>query len=345
MSSGNSETNFTIDGRIVDGVASENIVFATIYSIIVFFGVIGNGVVIAIVCKTRSMHTTTNYLLVNLALADLLSLLFCPGFYDFSLHNVRLSQTTGDFICKVFAGNAVLSVTVLESIFTLMVIAVERYFSLVKPFNTNARLGKGNVRHAIVATWVSALLLCLPGFLSNDYDPEARAYPCNRPWTLDRLTPYKRTYIIVFCSLFIVMPTVVILFCYCSVFYGIHFKKNICCENSAESGEAEKSKKHLLKLLVSLAVAFAVCCIPFAVFFIYVSLISKSTLKQNYDSLHLVHRVVRFFLILNSFINPVLYAAQSSNYRQGLRRISRRFLKTRSNRMAENNQEHLELGE
>ena len=347
MSSGNTETNFSVFGANNDDPSSQNIVFATLYSLIVLFGVVGNGIVIAIVRKTPSMHTTTNYLLVNLAVADLLSLLFCPGFYDFSLHDIRLKQTIGDFICKVFAGNAVLSVTVLESIFTLTVIAAERYFSLVKPFNTSARLKKENVRYAIAATWITAALICIPGFLSNNYDKNATKYPCNRPWTLDRLTPLKRTYIIAFCSLCIVTPTVVILFCYSSIFYGIHFKRNICSENSAEIGE-KKSKKRLLKLLVSLAVAFAICCIPFAAFFIYVSLISQSTLKQNYGTLHLVHRLVRFFLILNSFINPLLYAAQSSNYRQGLRKLCRFRSRTRANesissRALENHQELVEL--
>jgi len=66
-------------------ITNEDIVFATLYSFIVFFGVLGNGIVITIVRKTPSMHTTTNFLLMNLAVADLLSLLFCPGFYDFAL--------------------------------------------------------------------------------------------------------------------------------------------------------------------------------------------------------------------------------------------------------------------
>ena len=97
-------------------ITNEDIVFATLHSFIVFFGVLGNAIVITIVRKTQSMHSTTNYLLMNLAVADLLSLLFCPGFYDFALRNVKLQKTIGDFVCKVFAGNAVISITILESI-------------------------------------------------------------------------------------------------------------------------------------------------------------------------------------------------------------------------------------
>ena len=301
---------------------SEDIVFATLYSFIVFFGVLGNGIIITIVRKTPSMHTTTNYLLMNLAVADLMSLLFCPGFYDFALNNVKLSQAFGDFVCKVFAGNAVLSITVLESIFMLVVIAIERYFSLVKPFHTNARLRKEKICCVIAATWTIASLVCLPGLLSNNYDKEATKYPCNRPWTLNKIEGFKKAYIIVFCLLFMITPTVVISFCYLRICYGIYFIGDICHESPANV-EEEQSKKRLIKLLVSLAVAFVICCMPFAVFFLYVSSISKSTLSRDYNTLHRVHRAVRFLLILNSFINPFLYAAQSSNYREGLKGICR----------------------
>lgn len=319
LNSENSSNNFTVIGP-TEYITSKDIAFATLYSFIVLFGVVGNSIVITIVRKTPSMHTTTNYLLVNLAVADLLSLLFCPGLYDFALHKVKLTQTVGDFVCKVFAGNAVLSVTVLESIFTLTVVAVERCLSLVKPFNTSARLKKENVGYAIAITWILASIICLPGFLSNNYDEYAKEYPCNRPWTLNKLVPSKKTYIRTFCVLCMITPAFVILFCYFSIFYGIHFKKSICREIPGDVAEA-KAKKRLLKLLVSLAVAFVVCCSPFAVFFLYVSLISQSTLCRDYDTLHLVHRSVRFLLILNSFINPLLYAAQSSNYRKAFKSL------------------------
>lgn len=344
LNSENSSNNFTVIGS-TEYITGKDIAFATLYSFIVFFGIVGNGVVIAIVRKTPSMHTTTNYLLVNLAVADLLSLIFCPGFYEFALRNGKLTQTVGDIVCKFFAGNAVLSVTVLESIFTLTVIAIERYVSLVKPFYTSARLKKENVGYAIATTWILASIISLPGFLSNNYDKNSIEYPCNRPWTLNKLVGSKKTYILTFCFLCMITPTLVISFCYFSILHGVHFKKNICREIPGNAAE-EKSKKRLLKLLVSLAVTFVVCCLPFAVFFLYVSLISQSTLHRDYGKLHLVHRSVRFLLILNSFVNPLLYAAQSSNYREAFRRLICLLSRTHENEpipKTENHKEAVEL--
>ena len=68
-----------------------------------------------------------------------------------------------------------------------VVVAVERYLALVKPFQTNARLRKDNVGFVIAVTWIIASLVCLPEILSNNYVENATKYPCNRPWTLENL--------------------------------------------------------------------------------------------------------------------------------------------------------------
>lgn len=47
------------------------------YTIVFLVGIVGNSFVVAIVCKSPRMRTVTNYFIVNLALADILVLLFC----------------------------------------------------------------------------------------------------------------------------------------------------------------------------------------------------------------------------------------------------------------------------
>ena len=101
-----------MNASLGDGqVSSEDIVFSALYSIIVFFGVLGNTVVIIIVAKTPSMHTTANYLLTNLALADFLTLLFCPGMYDFAINSFRINSTLGDIVRGVARGGPGVPVT------------------------------------------------------------------------------------------------------------------------------------------------------------------------------------------------------------------------------------------
>ena len=52
-----------------------NITLWIIYLLVIFVGVAGNVMVVCIVYRFRSMHSTTNYLISNLAIADSVSLL------------------------------------------------------------------------------------------------------------------------------------------------------------------------------------------------------------------------------------------------------------------------------
>lgn len=52
-------------------------VYCVAYSIVFIMGIIGNSCVVAVVVRSPRMRTVTNYFIVNLALADILVVLFC----------------------------------------------------------------------------------------------------------------------------------------------------------------------------------------------------------------------------------------------------------------------------
>ena len=307
--------------------AGQDIAFAVMYSFIIIIGVPANSVVITIVRKTPSMHTTTNFLLMNLAVADLITLMICPGMYDFALKKVRLDKTLGDFICKFFAGNAVVPITINAATVTVCAIAVERYLALVKPFYTRLRLTKKRVRPVVAFIWTIAVLSCIPDLITNTTEPNHHStYPCKRPWSLDEYFNHKG--FVIFSGVFFgLIPGSIIIFCYFGIFRGLFITKTICVppegqERSSNAAlEDQRSKKQLFKLLLWLMVLFCVCTLPFSIFFIYLTALKTNTVVNNRKHLYLVHRMVRFLLTANSFFNPLVYAFQSSNYREGFKRI------------------------
>ncbi|XP_078384213.1 tachykinin-like peptides receptor 86C [Oculina patagonica] len=299
-------------------LTAQDIVFAVLYSAIVVPGVVGNGVIITIVRKTPSMHTATNYLLMNLAVADLLTLLLCPGLYDFALTKVRLQGLTGDLVCKLFAGNAVVPITINVAVVTVCTIAVERYLALVKPFR-NIRLTKESVRYVIAVLWLLALLSCIPDIQANTYDIASSKYPCKRPWSLDEYFLHK-PFIIFTCVGFGVISSLILFICYFEIIRGLYFTRTICSESSVTEAERQ-AKKQLARLVIWLAVLFAACSLPFAVYFLFLVSADIKTVQDNYETLFVLHRVSRFLLFANSFFNPLLYAFQSSNYRDGFKSI------------------------
>ena len=298
-------------------ISTQDVVFAALYSAIVLPGVVGNSIIITIVRKTPSMHTTTNYLLMNLAVADLLTLLLCPGLYDFALTKVRLQGFSGDLICKLFAGNAIVPITINVAVLTVCAIAVERYLALVKPFR-NLRLSKESVGYVIAILWFLALLSCIPDIQANTFDIKSIKYPCKRPWSLDEYFLHK-PFIIFTCVGFGFLSFLILFVCYFEIVRGLYFTRTIWSESTATTEGERQSKKQLARLLIWLALIFALCSLPFAIYFIFLVSADPKTVQDNYDTLYLFHRISRLLLFANSFFNPMLYALQSSNYRDSFK--------------------------
>jgi len=317
MASNTSEVNHSYP-------TGQDIAFAVMYSFIVIIGVPANGIIITIVRKTPSMHTTTNYLLMNLAVADLVTLMLCPGIYDFALNKVRLEKTLGDFICKFFAGNAVVPITINAAVVTVCAIAVERYLALVKPYYARLRLTKKRVPPVVALIWTIAVLCCIPDLTTNTIEPSNHStYPCKRPWSLDEYFHHKG--FIIFSGVFFgLIPSIVTFCCYFWIFLGLFITNTICATPECSSNvalEDQRAKKQLFKLLLWLMILFCICTLPFSIFFIYLTTIDRITIASNRNRFFIVHRMVRFLLTANSFCNPLVYAFQSSNFREGFKRI------------------------
>ena len=64
------------------------------------FGLVGNALVIRIVHKTREMHTTTNYILANLAVSDAIAIFIIPINFAHSGSSGPLVSNFSKFSCK-----------------------------------------------------------------------------------------------------------------------------------------------------------------------------------------------------------------------------------------------------
>lgn len=298
---------------------TQDIIFAALYAGIVIPGVVGNGIVITIVRKTPSMHTTTNYLLLNLAVADLLTLLLCPGLYDFALTKVRLEGFSGDLVCKLFAGNAIVPITINSAVLTVCTISVERYLALLRPFQSNLRISEDKVKYVIAALWFLAFLSCIPDIQANTFDITSSKYPCKRPWSLDEYFLHK-PFIVFTCVGFGIISSLILFICHFEIVRGLYFAKTIFSESTITEAE-RRAKKQLARLLIWLAVVFAVCSLPFSFYFIFLISADFRTVQKNYETLFSLHRLSRLLLFSNSFLNPILYALQSSNFRDGFNLI------------------------
>ena len=292
--------------------------FAIVYALFVLVGVLGNSLVITVVRKNRSMRTTTNFLLVNLAAADIVTLLSCPRTYAFVFYPIHPTGIAGDVLCKFFSGNAVVSTAIVCSILTLTVLAIERYHALLKPMRSGLRIRKGNVGKVIAALWVLAFGISTPDYIANHYSEHYRRCVC--PFSLESMSD-TRLRIHVVCTVGFLggVPFMVLSFCYFQIIKGLFIDNTICGAES--SANDRRAKKRLAKLLISVTLVFYICYIPYASLLTYASLENFQTLVEKQDTLSVLLRTFELLVTCSSCLNPVLYAFQSSNYRAGFKQI------------------------
>ena len=294
-----------------------NIVFAALYAAIVTVGFIGNCLVIAVVRRNKPMQTTTNCLLVNLAAGDIITLIWCPRLYSVSLTGIHPQGLLGDYVCKIFTGNAVIGVAVASSVLTLTILAVERYHALIKPMKTKFLLKQKDVRKVIGIVWTLSLLINIPDFLANNYSKVYKKCVC--PFSLETV---KRNEVHVICTVIFLglFPFLIISFCYLQIMKGIYYSNTIM---SKEAGVRDdmRSRKKLARLLLSVTVAFYLCYLPYGNFWLAMVLVKESTIVFSQTELAVVLKVVEFLMVCSSSMNPILYAFQSSNYRKGFKKI------------------------
>ena len=272
-------------------------------------GLIGNVLVIRIVHKTREMHTTTNYLLANLAVSDVITILVGPLFYVSHLVGY-LTDGFGRFACKF---SALLNISLMVSSFTLTVIAVERYHALLKPFSTGLRLKEDNIKQAIALIWISSVLFCLPFFVFQEWS-EAHS-TCIGPLSL-RMNQASKIYLIIDLVLNSYFPVAGFFYCYGSLIKGLYFTNTVCPETEEERST---EKKKLVITFVLATAGFVIGYLPTAVLY---SVIALGEDKHIDFKLYSNLLAVFYFLFYCSLsFNPILYAFRSTNFQEGFKRI------------------------
>ena len=99
---------------------SAEVVLKTIFSVLLTTDLVGNTLVILIILNNRSMKTAMNYLLLNLAVADMMvGVFFAPAILFISTFT-HPTGTAGDILCKLITGMNIAWVASLASAFSIV---------------------------------------------------------------------------------------------------------------------------------------------------------------------------------------------------------------------------------
>ncbi|XP_030074129.1 chemerin-like receptor 1 [Microcaecilia unicolor] len=270
-----------------------------IYSITCVLGVLGNGIVIAVIGLRMKKSVHTIYLL-QLAIADFLFTSSLPVTIVYTAMNFH--WIFGKVMCKL--SSFILILNMYTSVFLLTIISLDRCISVIYPvWSQNHRTTK-LACFICIAAWVLASLMSLPALFFRDTVTKDGVISCFNNYSLSisnndigetrhgSITIARFVIGFLICFIIIAGSYLILIF---------KLKRN----------RLAKSKKPL-KIILCIIVAFFVCWCPYHVL---------SILEIKHSSFH--SSVFKFGLPIatalataNSCMNPLLYVFMGQDFKQ-----------------------------
>ncbi|XP_071564901.1 allatostatin-A receptor isoform X2 [Temnothorax nylanderi] len=280
------------------------VVVPLFFGIIGILGFAGNSLVIVVVAANPGMKSTTNILIINLAIADLLFVIFCIPFTatDFVLPYWPF----GNLWCKTV--QYLIIVTAYASVYTLVLMSLDRYLAVVHPIASMSWRTENHAIQAICMMWVWILAVSIPAFMIHGEHPNGQS----ENLTVCRILEdqYRTVFQVTFFLTSYVLPLVLICIFYMSMLIRLW-------RNARASAESQRGRRRATRLVCVVVGVFAVCWCP-----IQVILVTKSLEAFPLTTTTIMIQIVSHILAYtNSCVNPFLYAFLSDHFRKAFRKI------------------------
>ncbi|XP_053391825.1 QRFP-like peptide receptor [Mercenaria mercenaria] len=298
----------------------------TLGVIVELVALVGNCLVITIVIRFKSMRTTTNYYLVNLAISDLLVAIMPIWIHVVS--SLNEFWVFGSFLCKF---NPFMQITAMcASMFTLLVIAGDRFFAIMYPMKSRVTRRKVSIMLSLV--WFLAMAIGSPLLFVYHYDERkwldvkeafcAGIWPTkvNSDGSCDNGITSKKIYWIIVCGVLNWTPMLFMTLAY--TFIVIRLRKHKIVPKlgaSSKSSIQERSKRRVVIMLFSVLIAFIVCAVPFQTIRIYFLFTREDIGYKLPDWYPTLDFGAVLLMYSNAAINPVIYAGLNENFRKGFK--------------------------
>ncbi|XP_038053536.1 neuromedin-U receptor 2-like [Patiria miniata] len=286
-------------------------------------GVLGNLLVCYVILRVKFLHNMTNYLLVNLAVADMLVSLQVFLYYSTSdcplIALAPVSHGVRDLYCRLLASRFLAWALSYASAYNLCVVTLERYIAIVHPLHYSRKLTTARMVTLVALMWVISFLISLPLLFTVE--------PSNDP---NRI-----------CSVTIPHPLFSILLSICAFFVAYlfpltlmslaYYKMQVTLKRQATVLKLHHARAAACNLVIArqnlvsmLKTVLGALIVLWTMDYFAVLLCVQTTDKAQFSFCgSKVFRYIRIFANLlfnfNSVINPIIYEFKYKKFRQGLK--------------------------
>ncbi|KAM9319950.1 type-1 angiotensin II receptor A-like [Gastrophryne carolinensis] len=279
-----------------------------IYITIFVVGTVGNTVIIVGLTFCIQVKSVANLYIVNLAIADLSFVATLP-FWAVDMSG-KYKWIFGSFLCKFCS--VISTVNLYASVFLLTCLSIDRHYSIVRPMRALKNRTFTKAKMATLGVWASAFALSIPIMYFRDtyYSSYSHHIVCSMKfssngtfWTII-LDAVK--FIVGF-----VIPFIIQGVCYFFIYRKI----------SAKNWQKKTKIDKILRLVVTMMLAFLLCWLPFHVINIF-KLLARFRLIHDCWTIQVINNIFKPFSVCvafsNSFINPLIYFFSSKRFRNQL---------------------------
>lgn len=285
-------------------------------------GMLGNVFVLLTYSLHKSPLNIPEIYLMNLAVADLIFLTCLP----FWAENIRkeFNWPFGNFLCRTTSTSILLNMY--TSIYLLVAVSVERYFTFVHTLNHRGIRSKTMAKGICLLTWFLGILLSIPTFMFRTvkHFPDWNISAC----ALEYPTPsWVTAESLVFNIVGFVLPSTAIIFLN---FSTIRYLRKQVGEGRALRTKSCKGHKgtKATRMIFTVVLIFLLCWTPYH-FFVFLDILYQTEVITGCFWENLLNFGEQFGHTLattNSCLNPVIYVFVGKYFRQKALEVFSQFI-------------------
>ncbi|XP_077554802.1 substance-K receptor-like isoform X2 [Haemaphysalis longicornis] len=294
---------------------------------------VGNAGVILTVALNRSLRTTINCYLTNLAVADAIISMFCMWVY--LVKHLFDWYVLGAFMCRIEGFAQMTAVTC--SVLTLSAISCDRFTAILYPFR--ARITKQRTSGVLAAVWLISAAVASPLLLyTTPYNvqwSDVELTYCGESWP-QRIewdpveeacvarSPFKQLYYTAVTVALFFVPVLVMSSAYALILHALWRDRHPGEANANNALLHSRAKRKVVKLVCVVLLVFVLCWMPFQVIVLFSQFRDNGAHNQPLPSWFSPASFwCTYLAYANSALNPIIYGGMTPTFRQGLANVLR----------------------